>query len=259
MSDCPNCNKDFESLRTHLKENPSHIPEERTVCHNCGMLSTQMGNHWRQNQSCDYPEITDYQMNVLTGLLMSDGWLSDHSPSTNCSIEVEMANEEYLNYLNERVFPLLGTQVSLSRTGEECMSPTDIGSDNPDDYSDIYSWRTIKHPSINKFKEWREYGKKLWPSDLEMNGTILKHLYVGDGSFHQKDEYMKITTVNEMDNEEKVINMFKSAGIQINNFRYDKHTDKVDMFFSKEESKRLFGIMGSPPLGFEYKWPTEYR
>lgn len=198
-------------------------------------------------------------MDVLTGVLMSDGWLSHKSK--NCSIEIEVIKEDYLNYLNEQIFPLLGTQVSLIKTPEEAVNNSGKieGSNNPEDYNPMYGWRTVKHPSINIFREWREDGDKVWQKNTNITPTVLKHLYVGDGCFHQEDEYMKITTSNEMDNEKKVRRIFEDSGISIGNFRLDEYSDKVDIFFTKAESKRLFGLMGSPLPGFEYKWPKEYR
>jgi hypothetical protein len=198
-------------------------------------------------------------------MLMSDAWVNAGGDS-NCKVnlEVEMINEDYLNYLNENVFPHIGTTVGLLRTAEsnaEDAKTRDgfLGSGNVENYSDTYSWRTVGHPELKQYRGWYNGEDKVWPEDIQMDPVTLKHLYVGDGSFHQRDEYMKITTRNEMNNKEKVLGIFDRSGISINNFRYDDYSDKVDIFFSKGESFRLFELMGEPLPGFEYKWPEEYR
>lgn len=268
MSDkkeCVTCGESFARVAGHYRSFQDHAPDDWMACYDCGNMYGQLGAHWSRSNTCGYPELTDHQHSVITGMLMSDSWINTGGNNGwKANLETEMTIEPYLQYINEEVFPNIGTSVSLLRTAEEVCersqrNTTVDGSENAEDYSDMYAWRTVGHPELSDYRSWYDSGEKQWPDGLELSPVAFKHLFVGDGSYHQGDEYIKITTVNEMDNEEKVVSIFDRSGIRINNFRYDPHSDKVDIFLSKSESERMFELMGDPLPGFEYKWPESYR
>ena len=116
MTECDYCGGDYVSLSSHHNSFPEHKPQHWHNCYSCGDRFKQLGNHWRQS-GCNYPKISDDQMDILRGILMSDGWLN--TGWSNSRIEVEMTNEKYLNYLNNKVFSNLGTEVGLKLTAEE--------------------------------------------------------------------------------------------------------------------------------------------
>jgi hypothetical protein len=221
-----------------------------------------MGNHWRQSTGCGYPELSDEQLDVIEGVLLSDGWLA-RQWKHSC-VEIESTKKSYLEHRDRSVFPDMGGTISMKKDSDEVYEDamardTLVDNITRSGCSDIYSWRTIRHPKLNQYNHWYDGGEKTWPEDIELNPLTFKHLYVGDGSYHQKDNYMKITTVNEMGNKDKVEHIFSRSGIEIGNVRYDEHTEKVDIFLSKSESERMFSVMGNPVPGFEYKWPEEMR
>jgi hypothetical protein len=263
MAKCEHCGEEYVSLSSHHNHFPTHKPKDWHNCYSCGDRFKQLSNHWRQSINCDYPDVSDEQMDILRGILMSDGWINDGW--SNARIEIEMTNKKYLNYLNDTIFPEIGTEVGMKLTAEESYELRKQRGGkygkNKENFSNIYYWRTVAHPEINSFKSWRENGKKVWPSDIDLTPEVLKHLYVGDGSYHQKDNYMKITTKNEMYNKEKIEKYFNNIGFSVNDWNINEYdnTVKADIIFSKEESLKLFDYMGSPPPGFEYKWPKQYR
>jgi len=189
-------------------------------------------------------------------------------------MQTNMITEEYLEYLNE-IFEKFGTYVYLVKTAEELAQRNRDSGFQEDarakNYSDQFHWRTISHPIISELTSWYDTGKKVWPNDIELTPTVLKHWFVGDGSFNdnQTSKYIQISLANEADNEDKVGSYFKNVGLPRPN-RWHTYERKrgdgsvsCDAVWNKSESEELWEYMlsdghGIPP-GFEYKWPVEYH
>lgn len=257
MSSCAECGVEYyderELRKRHYEDNPTHVPDEYEWCPKCENPYKQLSYHWRYNPE-HIPELTQKLYEICVGLLMGDGCLDMTSSTPN--IKVEMITEKYLKYLKSE-FGILGSRngVYLHRTSEE-NKESSIHSSKDSEFSNTYAWRTRAHPKLKQFEDWYESGKKVWPENIELTPTVLKHWYVGDGSYTEYNR-MTISTGNEVENAEKIDNYFEEVNLpkpkwteNPKNGRMIKHAR-----WTVEESKKLFEYMGSPPPGFDYKWP----
>lgn len=201
-----------------------------------------LGQHWARS-SCDYPELTPYQKEVITGILMGDA--SVNFGTKNPLIQISVIEEEYLVYLDS-IFGILSTGVSEENR--------DTSSGNT-----IYRLNTRTLPDIYEFSQWYSSGKKVWPEDIELTPTVLKHLYVCDGNLdtHGNAKRIRIGMSNERENKEKVESMFSSAGFTVD--RWDERERQIGGFrcsavFNKNQTEKMLEYMGKPIPGFSYKW-----
>ena len=208
-----------------------------TKCPDCGKDRGKLGTHWVQSKTCKYPELSDKQHDVLTGLLMGDGFVKKTSASQY--IGTQMITREYLEYLNREVFPVLSTTVTQNNRGHYC-------------------WRTRALPELSEYKDWYSSGEKQFPQDIELSPTILKHWYVCDGSKTdtKNTSHIRIGLTNERDNELKIRSYFDSIGVDIQNWA--DYESGCSAIFNAEQSVQLWEYMGEPLAGFEYKWPDKY-
>lgn len=194
---------------------------------------------------------------------MGDGCLGRHSE--NPFLIVSMISPNYLHYLNN-LFGVLGTGVVLDKTAEEAAKENDerdfhIGAD-PDNYHDVYRWWTRTHPEFHDF-DWYtgDGGVKVWPEDIELTPTTLKHWYCGDGHYSDKNHHhrIEIGISNEIENIENIDRMFERADLPTpSNYKRTKRKDgsiKGSLRFSTDDSDTLFDYMGEPLPDFEYKFP----
>lgn len=189
---------------------------------------------------------------------MGDGTLKRQSK--NSSIQIETVTQEYLEYLDD-TFGVISTGVKFCSSAEqnEIRLREGTGYKGPADCSDTYIWWTRTHPDFNQYRSWYDSGKKIWPTDIELTPTTLKHWYVGDGSWTRggSNNYITISMSNERQNTDKVKRYFAEAGLPVPNFRSSGH--RFDAYFTVNESEQLWKYMGEPLPGFEYKWPNRFK
>jgi len=233
-------------------------------CPDCGEEYVDLGNHW-QHSPKHRPKLTQKQIDVVTGLLMGDGWISNNSK--NSSIFVEMISPNYLQYL-DNLFGCLGNGFDLINTAAESAQHAKDNGFSPraktENYSDVYRWRTRSHPEFNSFNHWYSTGEKVWPEDIELTPTVLKHWYVGDGSYRtsNRSDCISISMCNEVNNESKITKYFVNSKLPTpcNYSTYDRgHRKNFSAQWTVEDSYKLWDYMGEPLPDFEYKWPKEYR
>lgn len=199
--------------------------------------------------------------------MMGDGSINKQRKGHNPYLEVSMISRNYLEYVDDR-FGTLGNGVSLRKTAEESAKENrERGFSRvaeADNYSDIYRWQSVSHPELISFMEWYEVGDKVWPADIELTPTVLKHWYCGDGCW---DNYgscnrISITVSNEGDNTKKIDRMFKRVELPSpSNYVVNEYEEypqpRVDAVFTVEQSRKLWNYMGSPLPDFGYKWPED--
>ena len=203
--------------------------------------------------------MSDKQIEILTGIMMGDGTLNRRNNTP--TVEVKCINNEYLDYL-DNIFGIFSNGVSFYMSGREsCKQAVDSGLAEDaeiSNYSDVYRWMTINHTNLYMF-DWYtgEKGEKVWPEDIDLTPTVLKHWYVGDGNYRGGGSRctIRISAANERGNEEKISSYFKRAGLPKPS-RFD-HSRGLTIVFNKEESKQLFEYMGESVPGFERKWPSK--
>jgi len=220
MNTCPECSKDFKEIGTHWRWNPEHRP----------------------SISGDLKEI-------VKGTVMGDACVNDNGG--NPCLKLSVIREEYLKYLDE-LFGPLSRGVELDRTAEELAKQNEergfSTTVNKENYSDVYIWHTVNHPDLTEFREWYSSGEKDFPNDLELTPTSLKHWYVCDGTLSH-GRYIQLYT--SVQNKKKVSELFeKKFGISPN------IENQYYLYFTREQSRVLFNIMGDSLPGFHYKWPN---
>ncbi len=230
-----------------------------TECTQCENKFSRIGTHWVQSDKCTHPELTQYQEEIVVGLLMGDGCIQ--KAHKNPRLVVNMVSPNYLQYLDD-IFGSRSTGVTLRRTAEENAKQNRDSGCNKDakaeNYSDLYYWQTRNLPELSKFTEWYETGEKVWPDDIELTPITLKHWYCGDGHYNNSftQNCIKISMSNEVENTEKVDKMFKRSGLPVPS-NYNTSGDMCDAQFTVSQSRELLDYMGESLPDFEYKWPKD--
>jgi len=224
----------------------------KTECPSCGSSFTNASNHWEQSSSCDFPEFTEKQKEIVTGVLMGDGSVS--KPGRNPQLIVAMINKEYLKHISSKLSPY-GNKVKLSRTAEQSAKRMRERGFRPnakeENYSDVYRMNSRTTPELNEFLEWYESGNKKFPKDIKMTPTVLKHWFVCDGTYVTdggKDR-IEISAVNEEGRYDNIVSSLKHVGL---NAKVSGNT----IYFSNSETDSVFQYMGEPVPGFKRKWPN---
>jgi len=113
--------------------------------------------------------MTEYQHEVVTGVLMGDGTINRQNGWNPC-LTVNMTACEYLQYLDE-VFGILSTGVRMHQTAEQSYNNGGKFGKNTtvENYSDVYRLRTRRLPELHEYASWYDTGKKVWPESVELN------------------------------------------------------------------------------------------
>ena len=195
-------------------------------CIRCGETFTKVGQHYRLS-SCDYPELSNNQKEILTGVLMGDGSISDDG-NERLRFVVEMKNEPFLQWLHKQI-PEFSTGVKKKSKG-------------------TYYISTIRCPEFRKmYDNWYD-GDKKFPESVELTPTVLRMWYVTDGHLKQTSgrPMMTIGCKNEFDRKEFLSDLIEFA---------DPSFYSNGLWLSVDETERAFEYMGTSPVsGFDYKW-----
>jgi hypothetical protein len=212
--------------------------------------------HWNRSD-CPYPQFSDFQWELLVGLLMGDAdlhGLSDPNPH----FRLRMTNEPFLNALADR-FGVLSKGVYLARDAktqyETAKQNKEAGYEkfqtvNRERYSDLFGLRTCSHPALNEFRRWYDEGEKRYPKDLTLTPVVTRMWFVCDGWLAKEasaSPRIMFKVSNERDRTEFLIDLFDSAGFDVGFSR-----DAIQVPYA--ETRRMLEWMGHPPAGFDYKW-----
>ncbi|UBF22951.1 LAGLIDADG endonuclease [Haloarcula virus HVTV-2] len=202
-------------------------------CPTCGKRFERIGRHWSHNPQ-HRPNFTEKQMDILTGILMSDGHI-DRSGTP--LLVLKTTNDRYLNHLKKQ-FGVLSNEPYLYKEKS--------GRAN-----DMYNWTTKSHVQLKELGQWYSSGKKTWPEDISLTPTVLKHLFIGDGSYskHGSNDHISISIANERQNTEKVEGYFENVDLPTPS-NWTEH----GAHWNVEDSETLWEYMGEPLPGYEYKW-----
>lgn len=191
---------------------------------------------------------------------MGDGNVS--KTGENASLRCILTEKEYLDYLGEE-FGIITNRVSLCKSAKEKAKENRDSDFSPNakenNYKDQYIWQTKTHPFFTELYNWYSEGEKVWPKEIDLSPTVLKHWYCGDGSVSYKSESdcITISAANEAENVEKIKKYFERAELPNPTIStYEREFGKTAVIrFGVGESKKLWEYMGDPINGFEYKWP----
>jgi len=188
--------------------------ESKNKCPTCGDKFSSIGHHWSQS-SCKYPKLNKNVKDMAIGLLMGDATLN--RAGINCCLECEMISPNYLKYVNSK-FDTFGCGVKLkmsaSESAQRCRDSGFSESAKSENYNDIYYWNSMRHPELTELSSWYSSGKKVFPENLQLTPTVLKHWYCCDGNINNTGNgNIEISIGNEVENTEKIDNIFKQAGL----------------------------------------------
>jgi hypothetical protein len=234
------------------------------ICDYCGDEFDRIGTHWRYNPD-HRPNLTQEQLKICKGLLMGDGHLnrSDNTPRLRCT----NSKLKYLKHLHNK-FNKISTEPVLHKTAEELAERNrkngPFSTTNEENYSNCYWWETVAHPDLRQFESWYSEGEKYFPYELSLSPKLLTHWYVGDGTLDNRwNPTIMIAASNESENVNKLKRMFYSSGLPeptgVSSTERKDGSRRCNLYWSSDESMKLFDFMEGPLPGYEYKWPERYK
>lgn len=209
-------------------------------CPSCGEGYDLLGKHWSAS-SCDYPTFTARQHEILTGILLGDGSITNRCAGErkpfrtprygNPGFRVDMVTEEFLVWVADE----LGVHSNEVRRAE-----------NNEAKQDIYTLFIRQNPNLEEYASWYSSGKKQFSDDLELTPLTLKMWYVTDGHY-LNERQPTISALNEIHRTNYLHSIFSDIGIDIR-----LGTNEI---FIEKPYTAFFDYIGKAPPGFEYKFP----
>lgn len=225
------------------------------ICDECGQEFEKIGRHWGTFES-HRPSLSNESLDMLTGVLMGDGTLN--KGPKNAYVDIKMTTPDYLEYIHGKIGDeSLG--VKHVATPEELAARNRKRGFRPNadakDYSHAYQLKTRCNPQLNRFRSWY-CPNKVWPADIELTPTVLKHLYCCDGHWDTHDSHSEISiaALNEQGNKEKINSYFSNVGLPTPD-RYESRKSNFIFAWNVDGTQELFEYMGEPLPGFGYKFP----
>lgn len=228
---------------------------EKVLCPTCDNEFVRIAQHWNHGDNCNPTPMSEYQMELLTGILMGDGSMVDEDK--NSRLQVSMITKPFLEWL-DRELGIYSTGVRQKITAAESAEQNRNSGFSPnakaENYHDVYKLTTRTLSQLNELAGWYKTGNKVFPSALTLTPTILKMWYVCDGTLEQREDcknIIKIGCKHEIEHEQYFKRLFEDIGFDCR-FHYSQY-----IAFSNADTKDLLKYMGNPPPGFEYKWKTD--
>lgn len=236
----PNQNKSFGSISD----------EYRDPCSNCGGEFINMGQHWK-SINCEYPGLSDYQKDLLRGILMSDASVQF---SENNRLIIKMTTKDFLEWLTEQLkqichskYPILYQTSAEAKENARKAFGDAVREDS--EYKEKYQILTRSHPFINTFDEWYKTGEKRYPlDDLDLTPSVAKMWYCGDGGLDRTKGRSYIACTNEKDRIDDVADLIREQGFDVNT------TKNGSIRIPPCNTPEFLDWMGEAPPDFEYKW-----
>jgi len=219
------------------------------TCPVCNSSYKHLGKHFALS-ACGYPEIDSETLEIIEGLLLGDGNISEPN-SGNCVFRVSMINREFLEWLDTKL-GWLSTGIKLAKTAEQSSDNGLVENGNPDNYSDVWRLNTVAHPKFNKFRDWYDSGEKRYPENLKLTPRKLEMWYISDGHLNSTSVSPRadIRVWNERDRPEIVQKIVDTSGID--GYRFDPNEGRL--YFNKHSTEDLLDYIDNITTGFEYKY-----
>lgn len=195
-------------------------------CKSCNRSFSMLGQHLRQS-SCLYPKPNRRQLEIIEGLLMSDGSISDDG-NDRLRFELGMVNTEFLKWVDKQLGQL-STGIRTASTGQQVT--------------------TLRTPTFTKIRErWYKNGEKEFPI-VDPTRLRMKMWYVGDGHLQQTEGRPRATIgcSNEYDRQQYLCSLFEPLGINPSFY-------SQGLWMSADETEKFLDYIGAPVPGFDEKW-----
>jgi hypothetical protein len=221
-------------------------------CPTCGEDYDFLGGHFRWTDH--RPEYSSWQLDVVIGLVLGDGYIRNPSGKRESKMILEMSNKTFLQWLDSRM-GWVTTGVKIHRTAEENAEHAKKSglrhtSGSPENFEDTYRLRFRSNPTLSWLREkFYPSGEKEIPSNLRLNSRRATYWYVSDGGLQRNNYGNKTLQISSRSFPlERISRMFREAG-----FDPSANGDH-SVQFGHSESCRVLEWMEGPVRGFEYKW-----
>jgi hypothetical protein len=217
------------------------------TCPECGKDYKQVTKHWRFSPG-HRPDISDRQMELITGLYMGDGTLDDRDSRNHPSIIVRVSNEEFVEWVGQQLEPFATTRFVYS--GEEVaerQKKDGTFKGTVEGYSDRYEVRVTSHPDLDRFRKWVGPEGKRFPEDLTLTPLIAKMWYCCDGHLDESG-IARMGCYTEIEREEYLRSLFEEHGIEPSIYWNS-------IYLRRAGTEHFFDWIGEPIPGFGFKWP----
>ena len=124
-------------------------------------------------------ELTEKQMSIFDGLIISDAYLSKSSPSSNARFALVTKSKEFVEKVYA-IFPSFPWSQPAIKTANRYDKRTDKEYFSASIRTKVDLFFTKQH------NRWYPNGKKVIPKDIKINKDMLLWWYIGDGHLHRK-------------------------------------------------------------------------
>lgn len=191
---------------------------------------------------------------------MGDGCVQNRDG--NPYIVVKMVSPNYLDYVDTHLGAFSSGVRKVAGSEELAKNMRDAGINpeaNAKNYSDIYELITRSMPEFKEYANWYNGGQKEYPNNFQLTPTVLRHWYVGDGTWSNcnNKNSINIAIQNEPGNDEKIKEIFTNVNLPEPTIITTKTTCEIS--FKKEDSKEVWKYMQHSLPDFGYKFPDRYQ
>jgi hypothetical protein len=226
-------------------------------CPTCGRVCQRLSRHWFETE-CSSPPLTQYQREIITGLVMGDATATRNGTATR--ITIATVTENFLEWVSDQlgifssgVRPGATAEYSLQRARKH---ESQLISDDPE-YQDQYVLQTITSEVFDPWSEWYGDNGKRFPDDLTLTPTIAAMWYVCDGGLYSTDKtpVPVITAANEADRPGFLRSLFEDVG-------FDVSVNRDAIRVPAAQAHDFLDWIDDAPPDFAYKYArtrSEYR
>ena len=194
----------------------------------------------RNHQSLSY-----MQEQILTGLLIGDGSITDEGKSVEFSHK--KTHEEYVDWLLNSLGSIAGNKQSTRISGYG---------------SEIVPARTISCTQVENFTSWFSDGnKKVIPKDIELSPISVAIMYMDDGSLQSSEKQLDrcLMSLNDYD-EQSVDNLIEAFQTQMHIYPIKFESRGWNLRFSFKEAQKLQTIIAPYICDcMQYKLSDEFK
>ena len=184
---------------------------------------------------------SQYQHEILDGILISDGYINNKSNSA-CSISIgqRLDRREFVEYVAK--------ELNLEHSIYEIM-PKENWKAKIVNTEARYSSETYPFLMTYLSRWYNEH--KIIPSDFVLSPIICLMWYLGDGNLHKDQQVVRLSTCCFTEKEVYLlIEQFHDLKL------YAYQSNRREIYFKKQSTDLFFKYIGECPVAcFYYKWP----
>jgi len=225
-------------------------------CPTCGDSYKQLGNHWQFAEN-HRPSFSEYQKELVTGLVMGDGCVANRDG--NPYLTISTASERFLEWLDSE-FGVHSTGVVKSYDADDLADRNEEDDNievvNRENYHDQYRLKLRNSPYLKEFAEWYSSGEKKYPSDIDLTPTVVKMWYVSDGVLGWgKMNGLPRVQLRILTQDDVVEHLCD----ELEEYGFTPNYSSGLIYLRREDTGTFLEWIGEAVDGYEYKWCLESR